>query len=33
MADDVVKEEMEDYKEEDLHFYSSVDHGCTDETE
>ena len=31
MADDVVKEEIEDYKEEDVHFYSSVDHGYDDQ--
>ena len=27
MADDFVKEEVEDYKEEDNHFYSSVAQG------
>ena len=27
MADDFVKEEIEDYKEEDMHFHVSVAHG------
>ena len=27
MADDFVKEEVEDYKEEDMHFHVSVAHG------
>ena len=31
MADDFVKEEVEDYKEEDMHFHSSVAYGSDDQ--
>ena len=31
MAYDFVKEEVEDYKEEDMHFHSSVAHGSNDQ--
>ena len=31
MVDDFVKEEIEDYKEEDIHFHSSVAHGSDDQ--
>ena len=31
MADDFVKEEVEDYKEEDNHFHSSVAQGFDDQ--